>query len=132
MVILDETYNAGLESMVAALNLLAQTSGQRRIAVLGAMKELGDYSLELHRQVGRAARELGLSDLLILVDSPDAAAIADGALPLKAKQFSTHKALVSYLKDFIQPGDCLLFKASHSVGLDQVVEELRVLLLPSK
>lgn len=127
VVILDETYNAGPESMLAALNLLAQTRGQRHIAVLGAMKELGEHSLELHWQIGRAVRELNLNDLLILVDGPEAAAIAAGA-SLGAKQFSTHEALVSYLKEFVQPGDRLLFKASHSVGLDWVVEQLQAIL----
>jgi UDP-N-acetylmuramoyl-tripeptide--D-alanyl-D-alanine ligase len=52
IVILDETYNAGLESMLAGLKLLADTPGKRRIAVLGTMKELGDRAIEFHRQVG--------------------------------------------------------------------------------
>lgn len=128
VVILDETYNAGPESMLAALNLLAQTPGQRHIAVLGAMKELGLHALELHQQIGRAVRELNLDNLLILVDGPEAAAIAVGAFPLEAKQFSTREALVSYLKEFVQPGDRLLFKASHSVGLDRVVKQLQATL----
>lgn len=128
VVILDETYNAGPESMMAALNLLAQIPGQRRIAVLGAMKELGEHSLELHQQVGMTVRELRLHDLLVLERDPEAKAITAGAFPLEAKQFSTHEGLVRYLKEFVQPGDRLLFKASHSVGLNRVVEQLRSLL----
>jgi UDP-N-acetylmuramoyl-tripeptide--D-alanyl-D-alanine ligase len=128
VVILDETYNAGPESMMAALNLLAQTPGQRRIAVLGAMKELGEHSLELHRQIGVAVRELSLNHLLVLVDGPEAAMIAAGAFPLEAKQLSTHEELVSQLRKLIQPGDRLLFKASHSIGLDRVVEQLQATL----
>lgn len=133
VVILDETYNAGPESMLAALNLLAQTSGQRHIAVLGAMKELGEHSLELHQQIGRAVQELNLNHLLVLVDSPEAAAITAGvAESLEVKQFSTHEALIADLQAFVQPGDRLLFKASHSVGLDRVVEKLRAALLLSE
>ncbi|MDE5118385.1 MAG: UDP-N-acetylmuramoyl-tripeptide--D-alanyl-D-alanine ligase, partial [Trichodesmium sp. St2_bin2_1] len=52
IVILDESYNAGLESMIAALNLLVETPGKRHIAVLGTMKELGDKSVLFHEQVG--------------------------------------------------------------------------------
>ncbi len=125
VVILDETYNAGLESMVASLQLLAQTPGMRHIAVLGAMKELGEKSPQFHRQVGAGARELNLDALLILVDSPDAEAIATGAAPLGAECFSSHAALVERLKAFVQPGDRLLFKASHAVGLDRVVNQFR-------
>ncbi|NCQ05519.1 MAG: UDP-N-acetylmuramoyl-tripeptide--D-alanyl-D-alanine ligase, partial [Cyanobacteria bacterium] len=64
--ILDETYNAGRESMVAALNLLKQTEGKRKIAVLGTMKELGEYSSQLHREVGETVKALNLDMLLIL------------------------------------------------------------------
>jgi UDP-N-acetylmuramoyl-tripeptide--D-alanyl-D-alanine ligase len=125
IVILDETYNAGLESMIAALQLLAQTPGKRQIAVLGAMKELGERSPEFHRQVGTTAEQLNLDALLILVDDPEAEAIAAGAAPLPAECFSSPEDLVRRLKELVQPGDRLLFKASRSVGLDRVVNQFR-------
>lgn len=125
IVILDETYNAGLESMLAALNLLAQTPGQRRIAVLGTMKELGDRSAQLHRQVGAAVRELNLDRLLILTDDPQATEMAEGAAPFESECFPTHEAVVERLQEIVQPGDRILFKASHSVGLDRVVDRFR-------
>ena len=125
VVVLDETYNAGLESMIAALQLLAQTPGNRRIAVLGAMKELGNRSMEFHTQVGAKVKELNLDALFILVDSADAQEIAEAAIPLTAECFTTHTDLVKRLREFAQSGDRLLFKASHSVGLDRVVNEFR-------
>jgi UDP-N-acetylmuramoyl-tripeptide--D-alanyl-D-alanine ligase len=128
IVILDETYNAGLESMIAALQLLAQTPGKRHIAVLGTMKELGERSPEFHRQVGETARELNLDALLVLVDDPEAEAIATGAAPLPAECFSSHEAVVKRLQELVQPGDRLLFKASRSVGLDRVVKQFRELI----
>lgn len=127
VVILDETYNAGPESMSAALHLLAQTPGQRHIAVLGAMKELGAHSLELHRQVGSVVRQLQIDHLLVLKD-PETSAIAQGASPVPTAGFSTHEGLMNYLKGLLQPGDRVLFKASHSVGLDRVVTQLRAVL----
>lgn len=125
IVILDETYNAGLESMLASLQLLAQTPGKRRIAVLGAMKELGDKSPDFHAQVGAMAQQLNLEALFVLVDGADAEAIATAAAPLKAECFVTHADLVKRLREFVQKGDRLLFKASHSVGLDRVVNQFR-------
>lgn len=125
IVILDETYNAGLESMIAALHLLAQTPGKRHIAVLGTMKELGERSPEFHRQVGETARELNLDALLVLVDDSEAEAIATGATPLQAECFFSHDAVVKRLQEMVESGDRLLFKASRSVGLDRVVNQFR-------
>jgi len=124
IVILDETYNAGLESMQAALHLLAETPGKRHIAVLGTMKELGSRSPEFHQQVGETARELHLDAVLVLVDDPQAEAIALGAAGIPTETFPTHESLINRLQETIQPGDRLLFKASHSVRLDRVVSHL--------
>jgi UDP-N-acetylmuramoyl-tripeptide--D-alanyl-D-alanine ligase len=130
LVILDETYNAGLESMLAALRLLAQTPGKRHIAVLGTMKELGERSLEFHEQVGRTVRELNLDGLLILAEFEAANALAKGAggVPLVSivdvQTSDAHAQMVQQLKALIQPGDRILFKASHSVQLNRVVELL--------
>ncbi|MEB3179347.1 MAG: UDP-N-acetylmuramoyl-tripeptide--D-alanyl-D-alanine ligase, partial [Nostocaceae cyanobacterium] len=126
VVLLDETYNAAPEAMLAALQLLADTPGKRKIAVLGAMKELGEHSLELHSSVGKKVRDLGLDALLVLVDCADAQAIALSAEGVVSECFATHGELVERLKKFVQAGDRVLFKAAHSVGLDRVVKQLRV------
>jgi UDP-N-acetylmuramoyl-tripeptide--D-alanyl-D-alanine ligase len=125
IVILDETYNAGLESMQAALHLLAQTPGNRRIAVLGTMKELGDRSAEFHRQVGETVSVLNLDHLLILADPEESAAMAAGAAPVLAEQFATQAEVMARLRELVRSGDRLLFKASRAVGLDKVVEQLQ-------
>ncbi|WP_204103562.1 MULTISPECIES: UDP-N-acetylmuramoyl-tripeptide--D-alanyl-D-alanine ligase [Spirulina sp. CCY15215] len=123
--ILDETYNAGFESMVAALRLLKETPAQRHLAVLGTMKELGDKSAELHQQVGEVAQELQLDRVLILADDRQAEAIAIGSQNIPTVCLTTHDKVVAELKQTVQPGDCLLFKASNSVGLNRVIEQLR-------
>lgn len=125
VVILDETYNAAPEAMIAALQLLADTPGKRKIAVLGAMKELGERSQQLHQRVGETVRKLNLDGLLVLVDGQDAEAIVKSAEGIPSECFATHADLVARLKTFVQGGDRLLFKAAHSVGLDQVVNQLR-------
>ncbi|MEA5510519.1 UDP-N-acetylmuramoyl-tripeptide--D-alanyl-D-alanine ligase [Crocosphaera sp. UHCC 0190] len=125
ILLLDETYNAGFESMKAALHLLKDTPGQRYIAVLGTMKELGDKSPQLHRQVGETAQNLGIDRLYILVDDPEAKAIAEGVTDRIVECIPTQEDLVQRLIEVIKPGDRLLFKASNSVGLNRVVEKLR-------
>ncbi|MDY6802203.1 MAG: UDP-N-acetylmuramoyl-tripeptide--D-alanyl-D-alanine ligase [Cyanobacteriota bacterium] len=130
--ILDETYNAGLESTVAALQLLAETPGKRHIAVLGTMKELGEKSLEFHERVGIVARDLKLDALFILADVEEAKAMAKGAdgFPVleieNIEEKDCRQKLARRLKEFVEPGDRLLFKASHSVQLNRVLEMFRV------
>lgn len=121
--VLDETYNAGLESMIAALHLLKQTKGKRKIAVLGTMKELGEYASKLHRQVGETAKTLNLDMLLILADEEVTKAMAEGAKGIPTEIYTTHEDLLTRLQEIITSGDRILFKASNSVGLSKVVDQ---------
>lgn len=125
VVILDETYNASPEAVIAALHLLAETSAQRRWAVLGTMKEMGDASVVMHTQVGKVAKELGIDRLIVLTDG-EADAILDGAggLPL-AQGYATNAEVVQELLRSVKSGDRLLFKASRSVGMDQLVKDFQ-------
>ena len=123
--ILDETYNAGLESMLASLQLLKDHSSQRKIAILGTMKELGTYAPSLHYQVGNTVKKLGIDSLFVLVNDPEAEEIANGANGVYTEIFDNHKDLIKKLIDFVRPGDILLFKASHSVGLNRVVQDFQ-------
>ncbi|WP_353929705.1 UDP-N-acetylmuramoyl-tripeptide--D-alanyl-D-alanine ligase [Okeanomitos corallinicola TIOX110] len=125
IVVLDETYNAAPEAMLAALQLLADTPGKRKIAVLGAMKELGSRSLDLHQQVGEMVQKLGLDGLLVLADGKDAEMIANSAKDIPCECFTSHSDLVARLKSYVKSGDRLLFKAAHSVGLDKVVNQFK-------
>ena len=124
IVVLDETYNAGLESMLAAVQMLKETPGKRHIAVLGTMKELGDYSPQLHRQVGEKAQELALDMLLVLADERATQEMAKGAANITTECFSDRDSLTDKLKQIMQSGDRILCKASNSVGLNQVVKDL--------
>lgn len=130
IVILDESYNAGLESMIAALNLLVETPGKRHIAVLGTMKELGDKSVLFHEQVGNVVRNLNIDGLFVLADFEEAKAMAEGAAGLQFIRVENitaddaHHNLAKHLQEFLQPGDRVLFKASNSVELNKVVELL--------
>ncbi len=122
--LLDETYNAGAEAVVASLQLLADQPGTRRIAVLGTMKELGDQSIELHRQVGETVAKLKLDQLLILADPAEAEAMAAGASSVLTRAFENRDDLAAHIKEQMEEGDRILFKASRSVAIDKVVDQL--------
>lgn len=125
IVLLDETYNAGFEAMVAALELLRDTPGERRVAVLGTMKELGNLAFDLHGRVGEVIRDLGLDRLYVLADEPAAEAMAAKATGITSLCLQDGDDLIERLVEELRAGDRVLFKASNSVGLGRVVEAVR-------
>lgn len=124
--ILDDTYNANPDSMVAALQTLAQMpSSGRRMAVLGRMGELGAESEQGHRRVGEAAGELGV-DVLIVVGE-EAAATAQAARTRGVNtvlEVPGAEAAVLALRELACGGDVVLVKGSRSARMERVVEGL--------
>lgn len=121
--IIKDCYNAGPESMAAALNVLGNKPG-RKIAVLGDMLELGDCTQAEHYRIGRIAAEK--ADL-VFAYGKHAARVKDGTITggmpeTKGMAFEDQDELVSALKRMAKPGDVLLFKASHGVHLERVLE----------
>ncbi|MCS6958582.1 MAG: UDP-N-acetylmuramoyl-tripeptide--D-alanyl-D-alanine ligase [Pseudanabaenaceae cyanobacterium SKYGB_i_bin29] len=122
--VLDETYNASPEAVVASLHLLQSIPG-RHWAVLGTMKELGEYSPQLHRWVGEEINKLGIYGLVILADE-DTKEIFHAATNIPQKfACSTQTEILQLLHQETQPGDVILCKASRSIGLDQLVAQLQ-------
>lgn len=127
LTVLDETYNASPEAMFAALDLLASQPG-RRFAVLGTMLELGDNSLQLHRQVAAHAAELGL-DGLVLVDAGEEGRVMQQAASglERLARVDTPEEAASPLKEWLDIGDVLLLKASRGVALERLLPQLPLL-----
>ena len=124
--ILDETYNASPEGMLAALRQLADMPAKRHWAVLGTMKELGEMSTPLHNQVGEAISKLGIEGAIILADGEADAILAGANGSLKyAIACQSYQEITDTLLQKIESGDRILFKASRSVGMDRVVESFR-------
>ncbi|MGQ9837794.1 MAG: UDP-N-acetylmuramoyl-tripeptide--D-alanyl-D-alanine ligase [Cyanobacteriota bacterium] len=117
----DETYNASPEAMIAALQLLAQTSGQRRWAILGPMRELGEQAPMLYAEVGRAAARLGLDRVLLLDPDGEMQPLLDQNPASYCERFVEVTSLVRVLRQQVQAGDRLLFKAARAVELERVL-----------
>jgi UDP-N-acetylmuramoyl-tripeptide--D-alanyl-D-alanine ligase len=120
--IIDDSYNASPASMMAALDLLSETSG-RRIALLGHMRELGAAERESHERVGAYAS--GACDLLFVVGE-EARVMADAAKAARGnvEWLATAEEAAHRLRKELKPGDHCLVKASRAVGLESVVEAL--------
>ena len=121
LTLLDETYNASPEAVLAALELLAAQPG-RRFAVLGTMLELGDRSLELHQEVAARAVQLGLDGLVLVDGGAEGKAMAEVAAPLPHLQLVSHpEDAAAPLAAWLNSGDVLLLKASRGVTLERLI-----------
>jgi UDP-N-acetylmuramoyl-tripeptide--D-alanyl-D-alanine ligase len=128
VVVVNDAYNANPESMRAALAALAGLPATRRIAVLGAMAELGPDAAAEHERLGRDVAAAGI-DLVVAVGA-DAVGIADGATGhgRRAGEESVHvpdrAAARELLSEVLRPGDVVLVKASRSYGLELLAADL--------
>ena len=116
IVLVNDCYNANPVSMRAALDHLASIEGERRIAVLGEMAELGPDAAGYHREIGAHARGEGI-DFLIGVGEPAREYDPDELVgdPAEAAEL---------LAAQLEPGDAVLVKGSRSAGLEAVAETL--------
>ena len=117
MTIIKDCYNAGPESMAAALAVLGKRGGCR-IAVLGDMLELGDCAPAEHRKVGALAAQNADH---ILAYGPCGSYVAEGANG-NCQVFDDRNAMAMALQTLAKPGDTLLFKGSHGMHMELVLE----------
>ena len=121
--IISDCYNAGPESMSAALKVLGKRKG-RRIAVLGDMLELGDVTWAEHFRVGRIAAE---NADVVYAYGPNGNRVTGGAVtggmnPAFARHFDTHEDTAAALKRLAKPGDIYLFKGSRGMHMERILE----------
>ena len=120
---LDDTYNASPESMMASLNLLSELEARRRIAILGDMLELGPYERQGHEMVGLRAAQV--ADLLITL-GPRAHMYADaarrgGVKPSRIIEFEEIGPAIDWLRKNLSQGDAALIKGSHGLRMDRII-----------
>lgn len=127
-IIINDSYNASLDSMIAALTYLKEVPGNRKIAVLGDMLELGDYAERLHQEVGKEVVKNNI-DILITVgklgDMIAREAQKLGMQEEKIYSFSDNKQVEKCIKTLWKQGDRILFKASNGMKLGEIIENLQ-------
>ena len=125
LTIIDSVYNASIDSMSAALNILGRYEN-RRVAILGDMFEMGEFAEFGHRQVGKAA--LGNIDIMIAIGKDSEYIVKE----LKENNmnennlyhFETKEEAIESLDNIIKDDDVILVKASRGMNLEKVVEYL--------
>ena len=125
LTVICDYYNAGPESMAAALQVLGSKPG-RRIAILGDMLELGVCAQAEHYKVGRVAAEQ--ADL-VFAYGPNSIRVLNGCITggmseNSARAFTDRDRLVSVLKQVLQPGDVLLIKGSRGMRMELIADAI--------
>ena len=124
--IINDAYNASLESMKASLKVLSEFKGNRKIAVLGDMFELGDFAKELHKKVGE---EVAKNKIDILIASGEnskyMAEVAKKELGEENVYYLENKEdIESLLQKIVKSGDVILFKASNGMRYYKIAERM--------
>lgn len=125
--VINDAYNASPQSMKAALDVLAEMDATRRIAVLGDMLELGDWSERAHAETGAHAAKKAL-DYIITVGK-EASNIVSGAVnagfdPDRTKEVASNCDAINYLKKLVRDGDAILVKGSRGMKMEEIVQTL--------
>ncbi len=123
--IINDAYNASPLSMSAAIRTMKEIAQGRRVAVLGDMLELGDVAKEAHRRVGE---ELAASGAAALVTrgplGEEIAAGAESAGMTAVYRCASHEEAATTLKKILRPDDTVLFKGSHGMQMDKIIDLL--------
>jgi UDP-N-acetylmuramoyl-tripeptide--D-alanyl-D-alanine ligase len=119
--LIDDSYNANPASLYAGLQVLSARPGQRWLA-LGEMAELGDQSTKLHREIGRAAHDLGIERLFAIGAHAESVADAFGA---GGEAFTDMDAMARRMQDLLESDVTCLVKGSRSAHMEQLIDRLR-------
>ena len=131
--VINDAYNANPESMKASLAAFAEiaevgdSGANRRIAVLGAMLELGEGAADLHREVGACAGRTDLTHLIVVGSHGGgemARAAVEAGFPGEVRIVEDADEAGRMATGLAAPGDMLLVKGSRGIGLEVVVEAL--------
>ena len=125
--IINDCYNANYDSMKASLEYLSKSKLKRKIAVLGDMLELGEYSKQLHEKVGVEVAKNKI-DILITVGK-EAKNILNKAISMgiekeNAYNFETNKQEIELLNKILKPEDIVLVKASNGMHFNKIIEKI--------
>lgn len=131
LTILDDCYNAGPESMTAALRTLRQLTGSGGVAVLGDMREMGGFAAELHYELGPDVVDAQLR-LLVTVGELTPEIVRAARVYAKTKEtelpqlrhFDTAAAATAHIRELVQAGDTVLVKGSRAMEMEHIVAAL--------
>ena len=123
--IINDCYNANYDSMKSAIEFLKNIEGKRKIAVLGDMLELGEFSEKLHEDVGKVVAQNNINILITV--GKEATKIAETAKENGVEHvysFDNNKDAIEKVKKILAVDDVALIKASNSMNFKEIVSAL--------
>lgn len=121
--VIDGTYNASVDSMKSSIDVLANYK-KRKVAILADMLELGDYSQQLHEEVGSYVASKGI-DILVCVGKEAKYIYQKARESMKdVYYFESNQEVIDRLDELLKEDDVILVKGSHSMNLKEVVEKI--------
>lgn len=121
--IIDGTYNASVDSMKSSIDVLTNYK-KRKVAILADMLELGDYSQQLHEEVGSYVASKGI-DILVCVGKEAKYIYQKARESMKdVYYFESNQEVIARLDELLKEDDVILVKGSHSMNLKEVVEKI--------
>ena len=121
--VMDGTYNASVDSMKSSIDVLANYK-KRKVAILADMLELGDYSQQLHEEVGSYVASKGI-DILVCVGKEAKYTYQKARESMKdVYYFESNQEVIARLDELLKEDDVILVKGSHSMNLKEVVEKI--------
>ena len=121
--VIDGTYNASVDSMKSSIDVLANYK-KRKVAILADMLELGDYSQQLHEEVGSYVASKGI-DILVCVGKEAKYIYQKARESMKdGYYFESNQEVIARLDELLKEDDVILVKGSHSMNLKEVVEKI--------
>jgi UDP-N-acetylmuramoyl-tripeptide--D-alanyl-D-alanine ligase len=124
--VVNDSYNASPDAVIELLRTFREREGTRTVFVLGDMRELGESSRELHREVGRRFVDEGHRSLVTLGDESEDISIAAREAGLTdTHHFRTLEEVANYLAHELRRGDRVILKASRAMSLEKLIPLLK-------
>ena len=123
--IIDGTYNANYDSMLSSVDVLEKMNGKRRIIVVGDMLELGEFSEEIHTNLGKELVNKNIDIFLTVGEEIKHTADVLKENNKEVYEFTNNEMAIKRLQDILQDGDVILIKASNSMRFKEIVDAIK-------